>query len=71
MEEATGEEAGAGKGVWPQCQAGDGDYVLEQRGPTGSCDMLMRVCDKIPLAAAGWEREDGGGGCKAEWGGPS
>lgn len=57
-----------GRGVCPQCQAGGGAFLLEQRGLTGSCDVLMRVCDKIPLAAAGWGRAAGVGVCKARVG---
>lgn len=42
-----------GRGVRPQCQAGGGAFLLEQWGLTGSRDVLMRVCDKLFLAAAG------------------
>lgn len=61
MEEVTGEEA-LGQRLCPQCQAGGGAFLLEHWGLAGSCDVPMRVCDKIPrLAAAGWQREPGVG----------
>lgn len=59
MEGATGEEA--------EVPGWGGACLLWQWGPAGSCGVLLRVGDKIPLAAAGWGREAGAGA--AELGG--